>query len=170
MLEAVRDESGVLVDLRYIAANRAAVAYHGISREALIGSTMLDFYPGLRTNGPLDLYLATVETGEPVVLDDYSYANEVVGADRWYDLRAVRFGDGIALTWRDVTERHAMTEALVASQDRFRLLAENSADLVAQFSTSGKVMWVSPSASQTLGRRPRPRRTSMPPPEGTRSS
>ena len=46
-----------------------------------------------------------VETGEPVILDDYSYANPNVGDhDRRYDIRAAQCGDGVTLTWRDVTD------------------------------------------------------------------
>ena len=32
--------------------------------------------------------------------------------ERRYDIRAARCGDGIALTWRDVTERHQATQAV----------------------------------------------------------
>jgi diguanylate cyclase (GGDEF)-like protein/PAS domain S-box-containing protein len=151
LLEAVRDESGALIDLRYVEANSAAISYHAITREELIGATMLHFYPGLKDNGPLADYFATVETGVPVVLDDYAYDNEVKGEPRWYDLRAVQVGDGIALTWRDVTDRHATLQELAASQAHYRLLAEHSADLVVQFTVGGEIEWVSPSVTEVLG-------------------
>ncbi len=151
LLEAVRDESGALIDLRYVEANSAAISYHAIDREELIGATMLHFYPGLKDNGPLADYFATVETGVPVVLDDYAYDNEVKGEARWYDLRAVQVGDGMALTWRDVTDRHATLQELTASQAHYRLLAEHSADLVVQFTVGGEIAWVSPSVSEVLG-------------------
>ena len=151
LLEAVRDDAGNLVDLRYIEVNRAAADYHRASRGDLIGSTMLEFFPGLLAAGPMNDYLAAIETGRPVVLDDFPYANELIGETRWYDLRAVQVGDGLALTWRDVTERHATVTALAESQERFRLLAENSADLVVHFANDGLIVWVSPSSERVLG-------------------
>ena len=81
-LEAVRDVSGALVDLRYVEANRAAVAYNRRPREELIGATMLELFPGLLEHGPLASYFEAIETGEPMVLDDVAYSNEVLGETR----------------------------------------------------------------------------------------
>ncbi|MCB0901574.1 MAG: hypothetical protein KDB83_05535, partial [Actinobacteria bacterium] len=60
------------------------------------------------------------------VLDDYAYGHEVLGEERRYDIRATRCGDGIALTWRDVTDRHRVAQALSLSERQYRLLADNS--------------------------------------------
>lgn len=150
ILEGVRDASGALVDLRYVEANRAAVAYHGIPAEQLIGRTMLHFYPGLADAGFLPRYLSTAETGAPVVLDNLPYFNEVHGERRWYDLRAVKCGDGIALTWRDCTDRHLESEALAESEEQFRLLVSNVYGVVVLF-VGGSVRWISPSVDDLLG-------------------
>jgi PAS domain S-box-containing protein len=44
------------------------------------------------------------------------------------------------------------TEALTASEQRHRLLAENASDIVVQASPDGRAMWVSPSIEAALGR------------------
>lgn len=151
LLEAVRDDDGTLVDLRYVEANAAAVAYNGLPREKLIGTRLLDLYPGQLENGPLKLYFTAIETSVPVILDDYRYGNERLASDRHYDIRAMRSGDGIALTWRDVTDRHLSSQRLAESQRRYRLLAENSSDVVILSDRGMNLNWVSPSARQAFG-------------------
>jgi diguanylate cyclase (GGDEF)-like protein/PAS domain S-box-containing protein len=54
-------------------------------------------------------------------------------------------------TWRDVTDRDAVSKKLAASEEQFRLLAENSSDVVIRISRDGTVLWVSPSVTSVLG-------------------
>jgi PAS domain S-box-containing protein len=152
LMEAIRDDSGQLVDLRYLAANAAACAANRLTAEQMIGARLLDLFPGQLEHGPLQQYFSTVETGEPTVLDDYSYAHEVLAEDRRYDIRAVTCGDGIALTWRDVTDRHREAQALADNERLFRLLAENSSDVIILASANDvRSLWVSPSVERMLG-------------------
>jgi signal transduction histidine kinase len=105
VLSAVRDESGTIVDFRYIDANPAACAYTGLPHDTLVGSTVVGILPGHAATGLLDMYIRVVETGEPLLLDDYPYLSELIGEERRYDIRAVRVDDGLVYTWSDVTER-----------------------------------------------------------------
>ena len=105
LLEAVHDDEGRAVDLRYIQASDAALAYHQVTREGLMGRLLSEVLPGLRENGMLDRYLSVITTGEPVLLDDYSYTDDYSGLSNLFDVRAVRSRDCVALTFRDVTER-----------------------------------------------------------------
>lgn len=105
-LVAVRDDAGRIVDFAYRDANEAALAANRMSRDELLSKTLLELLPGHATNGLLDKYAEVVETGVPLELDDDPYANELTGTDlRWFDNRAVRVGDGVSFTWRDVTDR-----------------------------------------------------------------
>jgi diguanylate cyclase (GGDEF)-like protein/PAS domain S-box-containing protein len=151
LLESVRDADGRLVDLRYAEANKAAVAYNQRPYEDLIGATMLELFPGLLEHGPLASYFHAIETGIPMVLDDVAYGNEILRETRHYDLRGVKNGDGLALTWRDVTDRYAERAELARSQEEFRLLAENATDFVMRSAPDGTIEWVSPSATRALG-------------------
>jgi diguanylate cyclase (GGDEF)-like protein/PAS domain S-box-containing protein len=154
LLESVRDEQGRLVDLRYLDANDAGVAYNRMPRDELIGSTMLTLFPGLLHSGPLAAYFHAIETGEPMILDDVPYVNEMFGTTRYYDLRGVRTGDGLALTWRDVTERRREAEELAASRAEYRLLAEHASDFVVRSDPRGVIDWVSPSTTRAIGYEP----------------
>lgn len=151
LLTAVRDDSGALVDLRYLEANDAAVAYNQLTREEMIGARLLDLFPGQLDHGPLRQYFHTIETGEPTVLDDYAYPHEIIGQERRYDIRATRAGDGVALTWRDVTDRHREAQRVAESERLYRLLAENSSEVVLYAEDGRTISWVSEAAAATLG-------------------
>ena len=126
LLGAVRDSDGRIVDFVYLDANDAASRTNRRTREQLLGSTLLELLPSHRTSGLLADYAAVVETGEPLVLDDFPYPSELTdGATRWFDNRAVKVGDGLSFTWRDVTDRVELRQHLAwqASHDSLTGLA-----------------------------------------------
>jgi diguanylate cyclase (GGDEF)-like protein/PAS domain S-box-containing protein len=53
--------------------------------------------------------------------------------------------------WRDATAEVAAEQALAASEEHFRLLAENTSDVIVRTDPDGLIAWVSPSARTTLG-------------------
>jgi len=150
-LDAVRDVSGQIVDFVYVDANPAACAYNGLDYQDLVGSRLLDLQAGTGA-GLLDQYRQVVETGEPLVLDDVVYAQELLDrAERHYDVRAVRVGDGLSYTWRDITDRHEAAMWLAESEEHYRLLAENASDVVMRLSADLRFEWVSGSIADVLG-------------------
>ncbi len=151
-LDAVRDPaSGVIVDFVYSDANPAAVDYLQTTYGELVGTPLAGALPGVDTTGLLARYAEVVETGHPLALDDFVYPyHELFGDERRYDIRATRVGDGISLTWRDVTRRFLEADAIARSEEKFRLLADNSSDVVVHL-RAGLVVWVSPSLASDLG-------------------
>lgn len=120
ILSAVRDDKGTIVDLEYSWLNGPAAEYYGSTPEALIGAHLLELLPAHGPTGLFAKYAAVIETGEPIMEEDFHYPLELVSEMRRYDLRGVRFGDALALTWRDVTERHRQIEALQHSEEVMR--------------------------------------------------
>ncbi len=153
LLSVVRDEQGAPVDLRYDECNTAAAAYLGRSHpREVIGLLVGEIEPRQRALTLMAACFRTVETGEPLVIDASPYRDRRFGHGlAQYDVRARKYGDGVALTWRDVSERYASTLALQESEERFRLIAENSADVVFRLSADGDVEWLSPSMESLLG-------------------
>lgn len=99
--EAMRDpDHGQIVDFTLILANEAAERYLQRSSADLIGQRLLDLYPEERTMGLFGRYVATVETGRP-------FRSEAVyrehGTESWLDISATKLGDGIVVTFSDVT-------------------------------------------------------------------
>jgi diguanylate cyclase (GGDEF)-like protein/PAS domain S-box-containing protein len=154
LLTAVRDDQGQIVDFEYTDANDAACAYNQMERAKLIGSTLLELLPAHATTGLLDRYIEVVETGEPLVLDDFVYPHEILAEPRRYEIRAVKVGDAMSYTWRDVTDRNQAAAALAAAEERYRMLAENASDVVLMATAEGTITWVTDSVTGLLGWRP----------------
>jgi signal transduction histidine kinase/putative methionine-R-sulfoxide reductase with GAF domain len=131
ILRAVRDDAGQIVDFVYEFANEAACLANRVAREELVGRRILDLLPEHRSAGLIELYARTVETGEPLVLDDFGYTDSWGGdrMDRFFDVRASKLGDAIAYTWRDVTERRAAERR--RSEELEQRVSERTAELEA---------------------------------------
>jgi PAS domain S-box-containing protein len=150
--EAVRDESGQIVDFRYVEANPAACAYLGMDHQSLVRARMLDLFPGNAGAGLLARYRQILETGEPLVMGNVVDAQERVGGhERHLDISTVRVGDGLFQTWQDVTDKYASAQRLVESEEQYRLLAENASDVVFRMSATWSFEWMSGSVAEVLG-------------------
>ena len=79
----VHDPTGQIVDLRYVDANRAACDYNGVSREELLGRTLMELFPAHGHTGMLQSYIDVVESGEPLLLDDVVYETDERGHFLW---------------------------------------------------------------------------------------
>jgi PAS domain S-box-containing protein len=106
LLRPVR-EGGVIVDFIYEYTNDAASEANGVAREQLIGTRMLDRRIHLAPVGLFDAYLTVMVTANPLALDDFAQPSRRGGDPdrRFFDLRALKAGELLVLTWRDVTER-----------------------------------------------------------------
>ena len=81
------------------------------------------------------------------------------GSWRWFETRGrgYRTQGGelrVLLISRDVTERVRIHQALRVSEERYRMLAETTHDLVIELDAEGKVVYVSPNSLETLGYAP----------------
>ncbi len=68
-----------------------------------------------------------------------------------FDDRAQELLESLAADLGQALERLRAAEALALSEARFRMLAENAMDLVAELHTDDTIAWVSPSVSTVLG-------------------
>ena len=154
LLEAVRDPSGRIVDFRYRQVNRATCEQFGLSRAELLGRGIVETSPGEKALLPG--YIRCLETGEPLVVNDFCYDGQVRTAERRYDVRAARAtSSSIILTWRDVTERFQMARRIADSETTYRLLVENAADLIGHVRQDAtgdyRIAWISPNVEAVLG-------------------
>ena len=154
LAEPVRDSGGRIVDFVFREVNAAACDYLGLRREELLGACLLATFPNLDGSGLLARYAHCADTGEPAVINDFRYFNEVLEDARMYDIRVTRAAvEAVSVTWRDVTERFLAAEFLAESEERYRLLADNSTDIVVHI-RDGVIVWVSPSAEVDSGAPP----------------
>jgi PAS domain S-box-containing protein len=74
-----------------------------------------------RPSGAIERFLGVVRTGEP--LEEQLYG-EVRGKPMWLQLGATRIEDGLAITFRDITERKRAETILRESEEKYRSLAK----------------------------------------------
>jgi diguanylate cyclase (GGDEF)-like protein/PAS domain S-box-containing protein len=150
LLSPHRARNGKITDFTITAANLTAAEYYDLDREDMIGSRLLRLLPDDNASVLLAMARDAYDSGEPLVVNNFAFALEIYGRERRFDIRAVRLDDHLMWTWRDVTERHLAAKRLAASEERYRLLAENSSDVVARL-RHGTIVWISPSVTSTFG-------------------
>jgi len=150
LLEPLRDHSGKIADFLITEANTAAAEYHRTDRDSMLGHRLLEYLPADNAGALMAMTRDAHESGEPLVVNNYAFAFEIYGRERRFDIRAVRINDELVWTWRDVTERYLAANRLAASEERYRLLAENSSDVVTRI-RRGTIQWISPSVIPTFG-------------------
>lgn len=148
LLTPLRDSAGVVHDLAVTDANDAAVADLGRESLDLVGNRASEVMPWREIDSLLAVCVAAVEGDEPVVIDQAKVHDRLRTRD--VDIRAVPVADALSLTWRDVTDRMEATQRIAESEERYRLLAENSTDVVVVL-RDDLVEWVSPSVHEALG-------------------
>ncbi len=151
LLGTVRDPDGRIIDFAFREANPAACAVLGLPRTELIGMTLAEALPD--SGGLVAVFAHCVENGEPLSVEDLPFAGRRRRVRR-FDVRAARAGaELLSVVWRDVTARFQAQQRVAQSEEHFRLLTENSSDVVFQL-RDFKVVWVSPSVESAMGAPP----------------
>jgi PAS domain S-box-containing protein len=97
VFKAVRDDGGEIIDFIWILNNKASEKIYG----DVVGKSLLTLNPGVIKEGIFDTFKRVVDTGEP----DQSvrrYTHEQF--DGWFLQSAVKQGDGVATTTKDITD------------------------------------------------------------------
>ena len=149
MLVPVRDDDGRIGDFRFVHANRAMLEQTGCSAAEVLGMTLLQLGDATPLGGLLEVLIEALETG--VGVEHRAVHKLDSGAETIHDVRIVPVANGrLSVVARDITVAHESARRLAESEERFRLIAENAADVV-QLSRDGVLVWVSPSLTATLG-------------------
>ena len=117
---AVRDKSGQITDFLLEYINEAACLNFKMTREEQIGRSFLELRHYYKKTGIFGDFCLVAERGVPLVREKILYEDpinkKIYGM---YDIRAVKLGDGLAITWRNITEYKKTEEALRHSEERF---------------------------------------------------
>jgi PAS domain S-box-containing protein len=143
VFSAVRDEAGQIIDFRFDYLNPSALADNQMTA-ADIHRTFCEIFPAVRETGLFDKYCHVVETGEPLVQDNWIYS-DTFGTQyltKVYDLRVVKCDDGVVATWRDITDRKRIELAFQESEERLRLTIEAAELGTIDFNLlTGEIVW-----------------------------
>ncbi len=144
--EAILDESGKMVDYRFLEINPIFEKHTGLVAREIVGKRVSELVSQVEPAW-LERYGGVVSTGEPVRYEDYA-----APLDRWYEVMAYRPTPGqFAVILTEITERKHQEAALRQSEEHFRFLAENSVDILLKLAPDGSYLWASPSLSSILG-------------------
>lgn len=146
LYEIVQDGKGAVVDFRFLEVNPAYEKLTGLAGEVVLGRTLLEVLPGVEAYW-IEALGKVALTGEPLRFENYAGP-----LDKWYETWAYRPSLGqLAVLVTDVTERQMREQALRTSEANYRLLADNSTDMISRIDSEGRVAYVSPSVEGALG-------------------
>ncbi|WP_437570325.1 hybrid sensor histidine kinase/response regulator [Sorangium sp. So ce542] len=114
VLRPARDDAGQIADFLFDFANPAAGRLLRVPVSALVGRRLLDLMPEQRTE-LFPLYVRVVETGEP---HDKEIAYTARGHRVWVRNMAVKVGDGVAVSFNDISARKQAEQALLDGDRR----------------------------------------------------
>jgi PAS domain S-box-containing protein len=147
--------SRFLPDGTHVFVNEAYCRYFGRKRDEILGHRFRPEIPAedrIRT----DLFFKTLTPDHPVDIIEHRIVLPD-GSIRWqhWSDRAI-FDPGGNITeyqsvGRDITDRKETEEALRESERQFRLLAENSQDVIERHSADARCIYISPACRTLLG-------------------
>ena len=123
LFSGIPDASGEIVDFRFAYINPMAERRLGSPRETLLGRSLSEVRPFAVSSGLIQRYQQVVRTGVPytgeIFLDDDRIRST------WLHVHAVKLGNGLAITSRDVTERRRVSDqvSFLANHDQLTGLA-----------------------------------------------
>jgi PAS domain S-box-containing protein len=144
---ARRGANGRIVDFEYVAVNELACRFMGLDREEILASSIRTLLPEKFATELVSWLAAVVETGEPFERHDLAFYNSGLGTMDRCDVRAVGEDDFVCFSYRDFNEARELA-------DNYRLLLENSSDIVVRTNLDGEIEWVSDAVTKVLGYSP----------------
>lgn len=130
-LSAVRDQEGNIIDLEYILANSAIEKLLGIELPSVAQSKLLQILPGVKSTGLFDQFIKVIEENN-VLNTEYRY--QFKNIDRWLNIMAFKFQDGLVVTCADINDRKLFEEDLQKAKQAAEIATEAKADFLANMS------------------------------------
>jgi len=102
VLEAVRDADGMLKDLAFVMVNPAAEILARSNASELTDQRLCEKVPSVISDGLFEKYARTIAENTDLELD---YETSRDGKPRWLRISAVKMGDGLVVSYRDITAK-----------------------------------------------------------------
>lgn len=117
-------------DWRYLYLNNAAVEHSQTTREALLGKTMMECYPGIENTQMFDsLRLCMAQRSTTQLVNEFSYPD---GTKGWFELSVQPAPDGIFILSSDITPRKHAENAVIALNEELEVkIAQRTVELSA---------------------------------------
>ncbi len=121
------DEGFITVDrtLRIRQINAEGLRIDGRAREEIVGRQLQDVWPEVVTLPTMAMYEEVLRTGKAGSVE-YHYASDGPGGHEvWLETRAYAIEDGLAIFYRDVSDRRRATDAVRASEARLQAITDS---------------------------------------------
>jgi PAS domain S-box-containing protein len=139
-------------DWKYIYLNHSAEIHNRRPNEELIGKRYMDVWPGIEETEVFKLIKQTLEKRVSHHLDNkFVFPN---GSTGWFDLSIQPVPEGVFILSIDISERKIAENALRESEEKYRLISDNSDDWIYWLSPDGKLNYVSPACERVTGYSP----------------
>ncbi|RAU82892.1 chemotaxis protein CheB [Pontibacter arcticus] len=177
--KTVRDKKHEIVDFAWTLVNKKTEAILGSTEAELLDTSVLQEMPFMKKSGIFRKLVKVVEDGEPFHIEQQL---ELKGNKAWYEIAAVKMGDGVTITMDDITEKKnsddrvlmayeelkvveedliklnnelekrvsERTQALAASEERFRLVSMATNDVIWDLDLVTNEIWWSDSLRAML--------------------
>jgi diguanylate cyclase (GGDEF)-like protein/PAS domain S-box-containing protein len=139
---------------RYLYANPSAERWLASPVESIVGFTDADLLPPEQAEALIQLDRQVFEQGGPVFAEERftsSDGEEHIFLTQKLIYKQPDTEDCLIGFSTEITDLRRASEQLVASEEHYRLLAANSSEVVLLLDREGRVRWVSPSLTATLG-------------------
>jgi PAS domain S-box-containing protein len=141
--EIITDIEGNPVDYRFLYVNPAYERLTGLKGDDIMGKTVLEILPNTEKMW-IERFCKTAITGMPDSFE--SYAREL---HKFYSVLAYRYRQNeFAVIVEDITERKQMEAELRTSEERYRLILENSLDAIVLAHVNGALISFNPAACE----------------------
>jgi PAS domain S-box-containing protein len=140
--------------LNLVEINKVGLAMFptGTKKEDIIGKNLADIDPEIKKTDRYLNYLNVIETGEPLILDDF------IAGPGWGDLylsvRLFKVGNGLGMIVTDVTKQKQAEKAVKESEERYKKIVETTHDLIWSCDTEGNIWNINEASKQIYGYAP----------------
>ncbi|TXK31173.1 PAS domain-containing protein [Pontibacter qinzhouensis] len=120
--ESVRNDKKEIVDFSWNLLNKQAEEFVGKSIHQLQDQSVLTELSFLQKSGLFRKYCHVVETGKPLHTEQVL---EVKNKKVWYEIAAVKMGDGLTVTMADITGKKNSEDKILLAYDELKKAEEN---------------------------------------------
>lgn len=121
-MQAIRDNKNQIKDFSWTLLNKKAEEMLGESSANLLHGSVTATMSGLRDTGLFRKLCHVVETAKPLHIEQLLTLNE---QKAWFEIAAVKMGNGIALTMADITDKKNSEEQTLAAYEDLKKAEEN---------------------------------------------
>ncbi|HEY4650753.1 MAG TPA: chemotaxis protein CheB, partial [Pontibacter sp.] len=119
---AVRDEREQITDFAWTLLNKKTEAMLGLSQASLLQTSVLKTLPFLQNSGLFRKLVQVAEEGVPFHLEQQL---EIKGQKAWYEIAAVKMGDGVTLTMSDITGKKSSEDQVLIAYEELKAAEED---------------------------------------------